>query len=137
MGQTTPTAMPEEAVKQSQWQLYVGGLLMAYNDDGGKVELIGKDTADYKIHLTNNVGVDQTFYINMKTYLLDMTVIKSSQGGQDLEVTTNYSDYRKTDGGPLLAFTQVRVLPQYTLNITLKKVEVNKEIDPVIFEMPK
>ena len=137
MGQTTPTALPDEAVKQSQWQLYVGGPLMAYSDEGGKIELIGKDTADYKIHLTNSGGVDQTFYINMKTYLLDMTVLKSSQGGQDFEVTTTFSDYRKTDGGPLEAFTQVRVLPQYTLNITLKKVEVNKEIDPAIFEMPK
>lgn len=136
-GQNTATALPDEAVKQSQGTLYIGGPLMAYSAYGGKLELIGKDTADYKIHLTNSVGADQTYYINMKTYMIDMIVAKVSQGGQDFETTIHFSDYRKTDGGPLMAFTQSRELPQFTLNININKVEVNKDIDPAIFDMPK
>jgi hypothetical protein len=136
-GQSSATAMPDEAVKQAQGQLYIGGPLMNYSDNGGKIELVGKDTADYKIHLTNTTGTDATFYINMKTYLIDMLVAKISQGGQDFETTVNFSDYRKTDGGPLMSFTQSRVLPQVTLNVNIKKVEINKEIDPAIFQMPK
>ena len=54
-----------------------------------------------------------------------------------MEMTQHFSDYRKTDGGLMMAFEQSRVLPQYTVNITNKKVEINKEIDPTIFDMPK
>ncbi len=136
-GQTTPTALPDDAVKQSQGQLYIGGPLMAYSANGGKIELVGKDTADYKIHLTNSAGTDATFFINMKTYMIDMVIAKLSQGGQDLETTIHFSDYRKTDGGPVMAFTQSRELPQFTLTVNIKKVDVNKDIDPAIFDMPK
>ena len=136
-GMNSPTALPDDAVKQSQGQLYIGGPLMSYSDNGGKIELVGKDTADYKIHLTNSVGADATFYINMKTYFVDMVVAKGKQGGQEFETTVRFSDYRKTDGGPMMAFAQERVLPQVTLEITTKKVDINKEIDPKIFEMPK
>ena len=136
-GQNTATAMPDDAVKQAQGQIYIGGPLMVYSDNGGKIELLGKDTADYKIHLTNSNGTDATFYINMKTYLIDMVVAKLSQGGQEAETTVHFSDYRKTDNGPVMAFTQSRELPQFTLTVNIKKVDVNKDIDPAMFEMPK
>lgn len=136
-GQSTPTALPDEAVKQAQGQLVIGGPLMNYSANGGKIELVGKDTADYKIKLTNKDGIESTFLINMKTYLLDALVSKRSMGGQDMEVTIHFSDYRKTDGGPMMAFQQTTELPQYTVNTTFKKIEVNKEIDPTIFDMPK
>lgn len=137
LGHTVATAMTDDAVKQAQAQLHVGGPLMDYSANGGKIELIGKDTADYKIHLTNSVGTDVTFYINMKTFLVDMIVAKLNMGGQDVETTEHFSDYRKTDGGPLMAYSQTRELPQYTLNITHKKIDINQDIDPTIFDMPK
>jgi hypothetical protein len=129
--------MPDAAVKQAQGQLNVGGPLMDYSANGGKLELVGKDTADYKVKLTNSAGTDATFYINMKTYLIDMVVANVNVGGQAQETTVRFTDYRKTDGGPIMSFQQSRELPQYTLNITFKKVEINKEIDPAIFAMPK
>lgn len=135
--QTTATALPDDAVKQSQGQLIVGGPLVNYSANGGKVELLGKDTADYKIKLTNAAGADATYFINMKTYLIDMVTVKLNMGGQEQETTVHYTDYRKTDGGPIMPFQQSRELPQITLNITNKKIDINKEIDPSIFDMPK
>ncbi|HVS97225.1 MAG TPA: hypothetical protein VHE54_12110 [Puia sp.] len=137
VGQSTATAMPDEVVKQSQGQLNIGGPLLDYSANGGKIELLGKDTADYKIKLTNNAGTDATFYINMKTYMIDMIIAKLNMGGQEQETTIHFSDYRKVDNGPIMSFAQSRDLPQFTLNITQKKVEINKDIDPSIFDMPK
>jgi hypothetical protein len=36
-----------------------------------------------------------------------------------------------------MPFKIERDMPQYTLNFTTQKVDVNKEIDPAVFEMPK
>jgi hypothetical protein len=133
----TPTAAPAEQAKASLMQLEVPqNPLTNYAAKGIKVELIGKDTADFKLQATTP-SVTSTYYINMKTYLLDKQVSKISAQGQDLETTISYSDYRKTDAGYVMAYTQSLELPQITLTINVKKVTVNGTIDPTIFAMPK
>ena len=137
MGQSSAVAIPEDQLKTMKGQLNVGGPLYDYAAKGSKIELLGKDSADYKLKLTTSAGLDVTFFINMKTYYIDKTTSTVSAQGQDMETTVTFSDYRKVDGGYVLNFGQQVVLPMYSLNITHKKVEVNKQIDPAIFEMPK
>ena len=137
MGQSAATPIPDEQLKTMKGQLNVGGPLYDYAAKGSKIELLGKDTADYKLKLTTSAGLDVTFYVNMKTYLIDKTTSTVSAQGQDMETTVTFSDYRKVDGGYVLNFGQQVTLPMYSLNITHKKVEVNKQIDPTIFDMPK
>jgi hypothetical protein len=133
----TPTAAPADQAKASVMQLEVPQNPLAnYAAKGIKVELIGKDTADYKLQATTP-GVTSTYYINMKTYLLDRQVSKISAGGQDIETTISFSDYRKTDAGYVIAYTSTLDLPQISLTITIKKVTVNGTVDPAIFTMPK
>lgn len=135
-GINTPTAMSDADLKKAKLQLEITPFAN-YTANGGKIELLGKDTADYKIKLTNDNGFDGTFYVNMKTYLIDKTDLQVSMQGQDIDVAVAYSDYRKIDNGLLFPFKIVRDMPQFSMTITTQKVEVNKEIDPAIFEMPK
>lgn len=137
MGQTTATDMPSDQLKSSQLNLSLGGPLMDYAVKGYKVMFEGKDSADYKLKLTTNDGVEIVYYINNKTYLIDKAVNKLSVNGQDMETTAIFSDYKKTDAGLVMPYSQQVVLPQITLNITNNKIDVNKEIDPAIFEKPK
>jgi len=136
-GATSAQAIPADQLKIYQLQLHIGGPLMDYAAKGYKVELIGKDSSSYKLKLTSADGVDMTYFIDMKTYLINRAVNKISMGGQEIETTAIFSDYKKTDAGYTVAYSQQVVLPQVSLNITNKKVEVNKDIDPAIFEMPK
>jgi hypothetical protein len=136
-GQSTATAVPADQAKASASQYQIGGPLVDYASKGYKVELLGKDSADYKLHLTGGSGLDITFYINMKTYLIDKQIAKANMGGAPMEVTVTFSDYRKTDNGFVFPFAQALDLPQYSLNITNKKVTVNSTVDPAIFQMPK
>ncbi|HWK02172.1 MAG TPA: hypothetical protein VNS58_00985 [Puia sp.] len=139
-GSATATAIPDDQVKASQSQLQVGGPLYDYAAKGNKVELIGKDTSGgataYKLKVTSG-AVEITYYIDATSYHINKALSKFSTGGQDVESTASFSDYRKTDFGYTMAFTQKVELPQITLNITNKKVDINKEIDPAIFVMPK
>jgi hypothetical protein len=78
-----------------------------------------------------------TFYIDVTSYYILKVVSKLLANGQETETIITFSDYRKTDFGNVMPFEQQVVLPQLTLNIINKKIEMNKEIDPKIFEMPK
>jgi len=136
-GSTTATALPDEQARAQRSQLQVGGPLFDYATNGSKVEMIGKDSANYKLKLTTRDGFEVTYFIDMKTYLINKAINKMSAGGQDLETTITFADYKKTDYGYVMPFSQSIVLPQVTLAITNKKIEINKEIDPAIFKMPK
>ena len=57
---------------------------------------------------------------------------------QDVDITTKYSDYRKTELGYVIPYAiDVDFGGQFGLTIAVKKVELNKTIDPAIFAMPK
>jgi hypothetical protein len=136
MGQAAPTPLPEDQLKVSRTQLQVGGPLFNYAAKGNKVELTGKDTADYILKLSS-AGLNVTYYINAKTYLIDKSVNKLSVNGQEMEIATTYHDYKKTDQGFVMSYAQEVSYPQFALNLHHNKVEINKTIDPTIFEMPK
>jgi hypothetical protein len=135
-GQSTATPIPEDQLKSSKGSLQIGGPLFDYAAKGYKVELAGKDSADYKLKVTAD-GVNIMYYINMKTYLIDKMVNKVSANGQDLEISTTFHDYKKTDYGYVMPYAQDVNYPQFSLTITHTKVDINKPVDPSIFEMPK
>ena len=135
-GQSTATAMSDEDVKSAQAQLYPFPL-SNYTANGGKIELVGQDSADYKVKFSNNSALTLTYYINKQTYLIDKEDIHTVVQGNPIDATAIFADYRKLDNGLLVPYKIERDMPQYTLNFTVQKIELNKEIDPAIFEMPK
>jgi len=140
-GQTTAEPVSADQVKNAQGQLQVGGPLFDYAAKGNKVELQGKEDVNgasaYKIKVTSKDTMVTTFYIDVTSYYILKVVSKLLANGQETETIITFSDYRKTDFGNVMPFEQQVVLPQLTLNIINKKIEMNKEIDPKIFEMPK
>lgn len=140
-GQTEPQPMPEERVKSSQGDLDVGGKLFRYKEKGSTVELAGNETINgvnaIKLRLKDKNGKETVYYFDPNTYyILRSESSTTLPDGQELAITTNYSNYKKTDIGYVIAFTRVRNAGQeITNNVT--KVEFNKDIDPKVFEMPK
>ena len=56
--------------------------------------------------------------------------------GQTVTITTTYSNFQKTDYGITLPYTSNVDMGQFAMTINTKKVEVNKDIDQKIFDMP-
>ena len=56
--------------------------------------------------------------------------------GQPVTITTTYSDFQKTDYGIIMPQTSTVDMGQFAMTINPKKVELNKDIDPKIFDMP-
>ena len=134
-GQTKPEAVPDETVKEEQDQLDVSmDALIDYKAKGNTVTYLGKDQVEgtdcFKLKVVNKNGKEETDFLDASNYYCIRTVEKSKANGKEQESITNLSNYQKlpegivfpmsieSDGGP----------------ITLKTVEVNKQVDESIFK---
>jgi len=137
-GVTDPTPMPDDQFQAGKSQIYVGGDLQDYAAKGSKVELTGHDANSYTVKLTTKEGGESTFVFDAATFLTKSITRKSTFQGQDVNVSTSLSDYRKTDIGFIVPYAiSVDFGGQFALSITVNKVEVNKPVDPAICDLPK
>lgn len=141
MGSNSPTPLPEEQYKELQDQIYLPDPLYNYAAHGGKVELQGQekvgDVNAYKLKYTNKGNAETTYYIDPSTWYITQTVKRINTMGQEITITSGYSDYRKNDFGIYFPHSVNLDMTQFTMKINVKKIEVNKAVDPAIFTMPK
>lgn len=139
-GATDPTPMPVDQLKGYKEQLYIGGPLYNYAANGYKAELVGQEKVGnvnaYKIKLTSKDSVETFFYIDPTTYYLIKETRHGNAMGQDVEITVTMSNYKKTDIGFSLPNSIDMDFGQFQMSTTVKKIEVNKPVDPKIFDMP-
>ena len=142
MGATTAQPMGDEQYKVGKQQMDVGGVLYNYKEKGNKVELAGQekvgDVNAYKLNVTTSDSNTITYYIDPNTYYIIQASMTANVQGQDVDIITTFSDYKKTDIGYVLPYSiDTNYGGQFDMPITVTKVEVNKEVDPSVFEMPK
>jgi hypothetical protein len=135
MGATDAQAMPDDAWKNGKSVIYFEGGLTNYAAQGLKAELAGTEEGSYKIKISG--AVDVFYYIDTKSYNLVKVIAKGEMMGQQIDVTTTFSDYKKTDSGLMLPYTKDINMGMFQMTQKVSKLEVNKDIDPKTFEMPK
>ncbi len=142
-GQSTPEELPKDMLKGSELQYAVPGAnFLDYAAKGSKLELLGMDKVNnksaYKLKLTTKDSAVVTYFIDSATNYVVKAVTNVNANDQQIETTIGLLDYQKTDFGYTFPMKQQIDLPQgISLTVTVKKIEVNKDIDPKIFEMPK
>jgi hypothetical protein len=135
-GNSSPVVLTDEMYQSGKTVIYTGGILLDYAAKGATAELVGKEEGAYKIKITSG-NAASFYFIDSATYFIKKMTVKGELMGDALDVTTSFSDYKKTDFGIMLPYTQVLDIGQYTLPSTVTKVEANKAVDPAIFEIPK
>jgi hypothetical protein len=139
-GQTDPTPLPADQVKEAQSALEVGGGLLNYKEKGAKIELAGNEKIEgvnaIKLKMTSKDNKESFYYFDPATYYLIKHEATVNANGQDMTMVSTFSNYKKTDIGYVVPFTTVRN-QGFEMTITVNKVEFNKDIDPKIFDMPK
>jgi len=137
-GATDPTPMPDDQYNAGKGGIYVGGMLYDYAAKGSTIALASSDDKTYTIKLTTKEKQEYTYVIDAKTFLVSSMATTAQMQGQPVELTTSYSDYKKTDAGFMVPYSMgMDFGGQFQLSMTVNKVEVNKTIDPAIFAMPK
>lgn len=141
MGQTSAEAMPAEQAKMGQGQLDPGGPLFNYASKGYTVELAGKEdvngTSAFKLKLKDKDGTASSYWIDPTTWFLLKSSVNTNVNGMDVETSVSFSNYQKTDFGFSMPTKTEIAMQGMTLNLTNKKIEINKDIDMTMFDMPK
>jgi len=136
-GMSDPTPLPEDQFNAGKDQIYVGGQLYDYAARGNKIALASSDKDTYTIKLTTKDNLESSYVIDASTFLIRSVARKGKMQDQDVDITTTYTDYQKADGAYLIPRSiGVDFGGQFQITIAVKKVEVNKIIDPAIFDMP-
>jgi hypothetical protein len=136
-GMSDPTPLPDDQFNAGKDQIYVGGQLYNYAARGSKIELASSDKDSYTLKLTTKDNLESTYVIDASTFLIKSAARKGKMQDQDVDITTTYSDYQKADGAYLIPRSiGVDFGGQFQITIAVKKIEVNKTIDPTIFDMP-
>ena len=135
-GNPSPVTLPDEMYQSGKNAIYTGGILFDYATKGATAELQGKEDGAYKIKVTV-ANAPSFYFIDTATYYIKKMLVKGELMGSPVDITTSFSDYKKTDFGMVLSYSQVLDIGSYTLPSTVTKVEANKAVDPAIFDMPK
>jgi hypothetical protein len=140
MGQAAATSLPPEMVKKGKSALVIGGELVNFREKGFSDSLLGREDYSgvnaYKVKLSGP-GIEIVYLFDPNTYYTLKSDSKVTVDGQDVASTTKYSDFKKTDIGFVVPTTLAVTNGGYDVTIAYTKVEVNKEVDVKIFEMPK
>ena len=78
LGQTSPTATPDDAYKQVKGKLDIFGPLYDYTAKGSKIELLGKEGGAFKLKVTDKDNLETTVFIDTASYFF-MTKLTITQ----------------------------------------------------------
>lgn len=137
-GQSAPQAMPSEQYEAAQDQIWIVPL-MNYKANGYTAELQGKEKVGnvdaYKVRVVKGSN-GTTYYFDPTTYYLVRQVKSAEMMGQQIDVVTTYSDYRKSDIGWLMPYAaSIDMGGQMSMDMKVNKVEINPTVDPAVFVM--
>ncbi len=139
-GSSDAVAYPDNLFKSNAEQIYVDPLF-DYAAKGSTVELTGQekvgDINAFKIKYTNKYNADSTYYSDPSTWYIIQVVRQSEAMGQEITLTATFSDYKQSDFGIFFPSKTHLDMGQFALDVSANKVEVNKDIDITIFNMPK
>lgn len=133
-GQTEPEAKTPEELAEAQDQLDAQGELIDYAAKGHKVELVGKEDVEgtecFKLKVTKKGGSVSTLFIDPKNFYIIQSKSVQKANGQEMEVTTSFSNYEKLPEGIVVAKSMT--LPFGEMNMT--KVSVNIPVEESFFK---
>ncbi|TAL70865.1 MAG: outer membrane lipoprotein-sorting protein [Bacteroidetes bacterium] len=109
-----------------------------YKEKGIKIDLLGKDDVNgvscYKMKIVNNTN-ESTLWVNNETYLPVKMKSTVNQMGNNMEVETNFLDYKD--------FQNIKMPTKVVMNamgmeisMLFEKIELNTAIDDAIFKKP-
>ncbi len=136
-GQTKPEPMTADDVKMGQDELDLQDEFITYKQLGKKIENLGKDDVDgtecFKLKMIDKDGKETTYYLDPSNYFVIKETAKIKANGKEMENSSTYSNYKKTDNGVYVAMN----IGGGFGDMEITKIEINPKIDEAIFKIAK
>ncbi|MBE2230181.1 MAG: hypothetical protein IAE96_06040 [Chitinophagaceae bacterium] len=137
-GATEATEVTGTELIDFKAQTSLASNLMDYKQRGHKVELLEPVTEEgikmFRLKLTaKEDGRVTTYFINSTDFLVKKSVTLREIQGQEMEITTFYSDYKEFGGLKFAGIRRQEVMGQVMQELHLEKVELNLTIDESVF----
>ncbi len=142
MGDPTPKPMPEAQAKRfiENSQDFLSPFI-DYKEKGYTVELVGEEeiegTPVYHIRLKKRSERVIEYFLDKETAVLLRTRAEIQRENQTIQSETVFGDYQQVEGIAIPFSIQSYVNGQLMSQMTVQQVEINPEIDPALFHMPK
>jgi hypothetical protein len=141
-GATSPEDMPEAQYNSGKEQIVVGAPFINYAEKGYKAELLGSEAIDsvnaYKINLTSPDSISSLYYFDPNTFYLVKSVQEADMQGQTVENIITFSDYKQAEGYAMPYKMNMDMAGgQFTMTMTVNKVELNVPVNDSIFTKPQ
>jgi outer membrane lipoprotein-sorting protein len=138
LGLTEPVELKGQELEAFLNQLQFENPLRNYAERGATLELAdpaGTLTA-YHLVLTSKDGAMQHFFIDRESHLI--SAVKSTQliGGSEAEIEVLLTDYKTVKGIPFAHQVVTKMNGQVVTTTRYERVEVNRKLDPALFEKP-
>jgi outer membrane lipoprotein-sorting protein len=141
MGITEPTPMSDEEAAQLKEQVFLPEFINS-EARGFKVEAVdGKEvegTPTYGLRVTNEEGIDHTYYFDTE-YLIPIMMASTIKSGpqKGAVIETFMSDYQEIEDVVVPMFMEMKVNGQSFQKITISETNLNPEVDVKMFFMPE
>lgn len=142
-GQFEPRAMPPEAdAAGGADQRDIEGPLVDWKEKGHVVELVGRESIagaeTDKLKVVLRGGVVRHDYVDVASHMIVRSDVSRLVRGHRVELQSTFSDFREVSGivFPHLIEFRVKDRPQ-VLKIVVERIELNPELDPASFQMPR
>jgi hypothetical protein len=141
-GSSSAEAMPEAQYKSGRDEIVVGAPFTNYAEKGYKVELVGNepvgDVTAFKVKMSTPDNTSSMYFFDPKTFYLIKTVQQTDMQGQTVENVITFSDFRQVEGYTLpYKISTDMAGGQFSMAMTVTKVELNKPVDEAIFAKPQ
>ncbi|HHS12417.1 MAG TPA: hypothetical protein ENN03_01470 [bacterium] len=141
MGDPAPQPMTESEQEQIKVEADIDGVLMDYKEKGHQIEVLGKEdlegTEVIKLRVTLKNDNIQTWYLDAD-YFIELRVdSKTSQMGQEMDISTTFSDFKEVEGMMMPFSMEARTNGTVIFTRKLETIEINPELDDVKFRMPE
>ncbi|MBI3137960.1 MAG: outer membrane lipoprotein-sorting protein [Sphingobacteriales bacterium] len=138
-GATDATDVTGNELNEYKAQTFVASNLMDYKSRGHLLELVGQEEVEgvkvFNLKLTTKEdGKVSNYYISTSDYLLIKSVGKREIQGQEVEISTFYSNYKDFGGLKFACTRSLQADGQVFQEVNYEKVELNVPVDEAIFK---
>ena len=139
-GTGEPEDMPGAMIKESRKQVYLGGSLMNYKENGSTIELVGKEKLEgvdvYHLKLTEKAGDITNLFVSTSNYYVLKSAGKRNIQGKDVDAEVNFSNFKQVEG-LTFPYTMETASPMGgMMTIETDSIKLNPKIDESIFKKP-